>query len=123
MFEKLKRNRKKKRELRKYKEKITKNFKDLKHLRKLTKEQEKEVQDFYQGMIGQKIPLYSHVYFYSRTGVFNKAYVPTNIYACEILPKANDHSLLKAYGDKNMCDLLFPNKNIAHTILKNMNGF
>ena len=123
MFEKLKRNRKKKRELRKYKEKITKNFKDLKHLRKLTKEQEKEVQDFYQGMIGQKIPLYSHEYFYSRTGVFNKAYVPTNIYACEILPKANDHSLLKAYGDKNMCDLLFPNENIAHTILKNMNGY
>lgn len=123
MFEELKRKRKKTRELRKYKEKITKNFKDLKHLRKLTKEQEKEVQDFYQGMIGQKIPLYSHVYFYSRTGVFNKAYVPTNIYACEILPKANDHSLLKAYGDKNMCDLLFPNENIAHTILKNMNGY
>ena len=123
MFEKLKRKRKKNRELKKYKNKITKNFKDLKNLRKLTKEQEKEVQDFYQGMIGQKIPLYSHVYFYSRTGVFNKAYVPTNIYACEILPKANDHSLLKAYGDKNMCDLLFPGENIVHSILKNINGY
>ena len=30
---------------------------------------------------------------------------------------------MRAYGDKNMCDFLFPKENIAHTILKNMNGY
>lgn len=102
---------------------ITKNFKDLEHRRKLTKAQKKEVQDFYISMIGKKIPLYSHEYFYSRTGFFTKEYVPTNIYHCELVPKANDKSLAKAYCDKNVCDLLFPGENVAHYYLKNMHGY
>ena len=57
-------------------EKITRNFKDLKIRRKLTAEQEKEVNDFYVSIIGKKVPLYCHEYFYSRTGVFSKDYIP-----------------------------------------------
>lgn len=111
------------REMKKWEVKITKNFKDLEHHRKLTKAQIKEVQDFYVSMIGKKIPLYCHEYFYSRTGVFTKEYVPNNIYHCELVPKANQHRLQGAFGDKNMCDFLFPGENIAHSILKNMNGY
>lgn len=105
------------------KRRITKNFKDLEHHRKLTKEQKKEVDDFYVDMIGRTVPLYCHEYFYSRTGVFAKEYVPNNFYHCELLPRANVRQLMRAYGDKNMCDFLFPKENIAHTILKNMNGY
>lgn len=123
MFEKLKKRRAKRREMKKWEVKITKNFKDLKEHRKLTKAQKKEVQDFYMSMIGKKIPLYCHEYFYSRTGHFTKEYVPNNIYHCELVPKANQHRLQSAFGDKNMCDLLFPGENIAHSILKNMNGY
>lgn len=111
------------REMKKFEKKITKNFKDLEHHRKLTKEQEKEVQDFYVSMIGKKIPLYCHEYFYSRTGYFTKEYVPNNFYHCELVPRANVHKLQSAYGDKNMCDFLFPGENIAHSFLKNMNGY
>lgn len=111
------------REMNKWKKVITSNFKDLKNHKKLTKEQKKEIQDFYVGMIGKKIPLYSHEYFYSRTGIFNKEYVPTNIYHCELVPKANLHYLNRAYGDKNVCDILFHNENVVHTILKNINGY
>ena len=113
----------KKREMRKWEVRITKNFKDLEHHRKLTKEQEKEVQDYYMDMIGKKVPLYCHEYFYSRTGHFTKEYVPNNIYHCELVPKANQHRLQRAFGDKNMCDFLFPGENIVHSILKNMNGY
>lgn len=110
-------------EMRKWKRRITKNFKDLEHRRKLTQAQKKEVQDFYVSMIGRKVPLYCHEYFYSRTGVFTKEYVPNNFYHCELVPRANVQSLKTAYGDKNMCDLLFPGERIVHTILKNMNGY
>ena len=106
-----------------WKKVITDNFKDLEHHRKLTREQKKEVQDYYKGLIGKKVPLYSHEYFYSRTGYFTKDYVPTNIYHCELLPKANDKTLAKAYCDKNVCDLLFPGENVAHYVLKNMHGY
>ena len=111
------------RELNYYKKKITKNNKDLVVHRKLSKAQKKEVQEFYKSMIGRKVDLYSHEYFYSRTGVFTKEYVPTNLYHCEILPRANMHPFNLAYGDKNLCDILFPKEKVAHTLLKNMNGY
>lgn len=113
----------KKHELKKWKVRITKNFKDLEQHRKLTKAQKKEVQDFYVSMIGEKIPLYCHEYFYSRTGVFTKEYVPNNLYHVELVPKANIKSFGAVLGDKNLCDYLFPGENIAHSILKNMNGY
>jgi len=123
MFGKLLTKWNKYREMKKWEKKITCNFKDLEHRRKLTKEQKKEVQDFYMDMIGKKIPLYCHEYFYSRTGVFTKNYVPNNIYHCELLPKANIKRYGNVLGDKNLCDNLFPGENIAHSILKNMNGY
>lgn len=103
--------------------KITKNFKDLKERKHLTREQKKEVQDFYKSMIGRKVPLHCHEYFYSRTGHFTKDYVPANFYHCELVPRANIHSAGGVLGDKNMCDFLFPGENVVHSILKNMNGY
>ena len=110
-------------EMRKWKEKITRNFKDLENHRKLSPKQKREVQDFYQSMIGKKVPLYCHEYFYSRTGHFAKEYVPNNFYHCDLVPRANVHVFQSAFGDKNMTDFLFPGENLVHSILKNMNGY
>ena len=123
MFGKILRKINKRRELAKWKFRITKNFKDLEHRRKLTRAQKKEVQDYYKSIIGRKIPLYCHEYFYSRTGVFNKEYVPNNLYHVDLVPRANVHHRQGPFGDKNMCDFLFPGENIVHSILKNMNGY
>lgn len=114
--------RNKRKEMKKRKKKITVNFKDLEVRRKLTPEQKQQVQDFYVPLIGKKVDLHCHEYFYSRTGVFNREYVPANWYHCELVPRANDHSLAKAYGDKNLTDILFPEDTVP-TILKNMNGY
>lgn len=112
-----------KRDLRDRKRMITKNIKDLEYHRKLTKAQKKEVEDFYMGITGKKVPLYSHEYFYSRTGYFTKEYVPTNIYHCELVRKANFYPFMYFYSDKNMQEILLDKENTAHVILKNMNGY
>lgn len=104
-------------------EKITKNFKDLKVRRKLTKEQVKEVNDFYVSMIGKTVPLYCHEYFYSRTGVFSKDYIPKDFYTLELRPRANVYRFQQAYDDKNIYDIILAGENVVHTILKNMNGY
>lgn len=123
MFRKLRIRYAKWREMRRRKLIITRNYKKLKVHRKLTKEQKKEVQDFYVPLIGKKIDVHCHEYFYSRTGVFNKEYVPVNFYHCEIVPRANVRYVGSVLNDKNMCDMLFPGENVVHTILKNMNGY
>ena len=84
---------------------ITDNFKDLEHRRKLTKAQEKEVDDYYMSMIGKKVPLYCHEYFYSRTGVFSKDYIPKDFYTLELRPKANVYKFQAAYDDKNIYEI------------------
>ncbi|MBQ7280374.1 MAG: hypothetical protein IJR13_06625 [Bacteroidales bacterium] len=106
-----------------FKKEIEASYKKLEQHRSLTKEQEKEVQDFYKSLIGKKVPLIWHKYFYSRTGHFTKEYVPIGIHHCEIIPRANDWRFLYAYNDKNITDLLFPGENVARSILKKMNDY
>ena len=102
---------------------IINGYKNLSDKKKLTKEQKKEIQDFYKGIIGKKVTLYSHEYFYSRTGIYSKEYVPKSLYHVELQPKANMVPYRNAYADKNMCDILLPNVKHPHTILKRMNGY
>ena len=102
---------------------IEKGMKGLKDKKKLTKEQKKEIQDFYVSMIGKKVSLSSHEYFYSRTGIYSKEYVPKGLYTVELLPKANKTSYRDAYADKNMIDVFLPNVKHPHTLLKRMNGY
>lgn len=102
---------------------IEKGLRGLKDRKKLTKEQKKEIQDFYVSMIGKKVTLSSHEYFYSRTGIYSKEYVPKGLYTVELLPKANKTSYRDAYADKNMIDVFLPNVKHPHTVLKRMNGY
>lgn len=104
-------------------EKITHNFKDLAVRRKLTNEQKREVDDFFVSMIGKKVPLYCHEYFYSRTGVFSKDYIPKDFYTLELRPKANVYKFQEAYDDKSIYDIILAGENVVHAILKNMNGY
>lgn len=108
--------------MRKKKLEITRKFKFLKVHRRLTKEQKKEIQNFYLDAIGKKVPLYMHEYFYSRNGIFSKYYIPSTLYLADLLPKANNYSS-SFYSDKNFTELLFPGENIVHSILQNINGY
>lgn len=98
-------------------------LKGLKNRKRLTKQQKREIEDYYRNLIGRSVPLSSHEYFYSRTGVYSKEYVPKGLYHVELLPKANKVTYRDAYADKNMIDVLLPNVKHPHTVLKRMNGY
>lgn len=109
-------------QMREYKHQITKHMGNLKNQRKLSREQKREIQEFYKSIIGKEIDLYSHEYFYSRTGLYSKYYIPTNFYMVELMGRANRWPFIPAYGDKNLTETLLPNAKQPHTILKRMNG-
>lgn len=102
---------------------IRKSLKALKEKKQLTREQKKEIQDYYKGLIGKKISLTCHQYFYSRSGVYSKKYIPTYLYHTEIIGRANKMSYRDALADKNMCDVILTGVKHPKTILKNMNGY
>lgn len=102
---------------------IKKQYNHLSNKKKLTKEQKNEIQEFYKSIIGREITLYSHQYFYSRTGFFSKEYVPKSLYEADLVPRANKMTYRDAYADKNMVDVFLPNVKHPHTILKRINGY
>lgn len=103
--------------------KVGRNLKKLAKRKKMTKEQIDEIQGFYKDITGKKISLKSHEYFYSRTGIYSKEYVPISLYHVELQPKANMVPYRDAYADKNMVDILLPNVKHPRTIVKRMNGY
>lgn len=106
-----------------YKHSITVHFKDLKNRKYLTKAQKKEIQDFYKSLIGREVSLYCHEYFYSRTSIYSKEYIPTDLYNVELLTRANRLDLSVVFRDKNLTDVFLPGVRQPHTILKRMNGY
>ncbi len=97
-------------------------LKQLKEVKTLSSEQEKEIQDFYQRLIGKRICLDSHKYFYSRTGYYSKEYVPLYLYHTDLLNKANK-TKVGFLSDKNLTDVMFHGVKQPKTILKNINGY
>ena len=106
-----------------YKNDMIKNMKQLNNVRKLSKSQKNEIQSYYKGLIGRKVSLYSHEYFYSRTNVFSKRYVPTDLYYSELISRANRLNVQAVYCDKNVLDVFLPKDKVPHIYLKNMNGY
>ena len=103
---------------------IAESLKKVKTRRKLTKEQAKEVRIFYKRLTGKKITLLYHEYFYSRTGVFSKEYMPIGFFEAELMGRANQwNRYYPSYSDKNMDETFLPHIIHPVSILKNMNGY
>lgn len=95
----------------------------LKTKRHLTKEQGKEIVAYYKRMTGMKISTLDHEYFYSRTGIYTKDYIPMAFFQSELIGRLNRMDLYNAYSDKNMDDVLLPGVKHPHYYLKNINGY
>jgi hypothetical protein len=102
---------------------LKENYDRLPEVRKLTKEQKKEIRAFYKRLTGERVPLIWHQYFYSRTGVYAKEYLPTSLYRVQVMDRLNYGPYREAYVDKNMLDIVLPNVRHPHVYLKNMNGY
>lgn len=106
-----------------YLDEIRSSYKKLSDKKQLSKEQINEIETYYQKLIGEKVPLEWHQYFYSRTGIYSKMYFPTSVYRTKIMGRLNDYTLKLAYSDKNISDLILKDAPQPKTILKNMNGY
>lgn len=103
---------------------VAESLKKVKTRRRLTKEQAKEVRDFYKKLTGKRITLLYHEYFYSRTGVYSKEYMPIGFFEADLMGRANQWSrYYPSYSDKNMDDIYLPHILHPQSILKNMNGY
>jgi len=98
-------------------------LKDLDVKRELSGEQKKEILDYYKKLTGRKVSLVTHEYFYSRTGIYSKEYVPLELFDCDLLPKANKITMSVMYGNKNMGDIVLPKDIQPRAILKRINGW
>ena len=110
----------------KYEKNIRSNFKrnNLKWCDKnFTKEQEKEIQDFYVKNLGHKIDLIYHRYWYSRTGIFSPLFIPSSIYKAHIVGRVNDMRMKDAYVDKNRYENFFTEIKHPKSILKCIDGY
>lgn len=103
--------------------KLNVNFKKLPTKRKLSKEQKRQVQDYYKQYCGHWVPLAWHRYMYSRTGLFSVKYIPTSLYRTELIGRMNRWPFVGVFSDKNISDIVFPDVKQPRTIIKNQNGF
>jgi len=108
---------------RKYQDKIRTSYTKLSVKKPLSKEQCKEIQDFYVRTIGHTVPIDWHQYFYSRTGIFSKKYIPTSEYKNNIIGRLNIYPFHLAYNDKNMTDVTLPRTPQPKIFVKNMSGY
>ena len=102
---------------------VRKNYKKLKNRELLTDGQISEIQSFYEGLVGHKVPTEWHQYFYSRTGVFSKRYVPSSEYKHHLIGRLNVYPLHLAYNDKNITDITLAHTHQPKIFLKNMGGY
>lgn len=99
------------------------HFKNAKDRLSLSNEQKKEVKLFYKNLTGKDVSLLYHEYFYSRTGVYSKEYMPVDLYEADIIGRANRLDMRDAYCDKNMTEVYLPHILHPHSYLKNINGY
>lgn len=105
------------------KKELRKKLKKLSVRRHLTNEQKKEIVDFYKGLTGKTISTLDHEYFYSRTGVYSKEYIPMDFFQREVIGRLNRIDCYNSYSDKNLDDILLPGIKHPHYFLKNINGY
>ncbi len=89
----------------------------------LSNGQKNDILTYYSTILGKKVPVYWHEYFYSRNGNFSVKYVPTCFYHSDIIYKLNNFDLRHAYVDKGIYDVYFPDVIRPKTIVKNINGY
>lgn len=74
---------------------------------KLTPEQKKSIDDFYQENYGKKIPYWWHRLYTSYTGKFDCQYIPEFIYSTKLELKQNGRLAAFYFENKNMLSVIF----------------
>ena len=103
--------------------KVVRQWSETCKMQKLSREQIRQIQQYYKPILGKKINPAWHEYYYSMTGDFFKGIIPDDIYFVYILPHLNDELRGRSCVDKNIYDIYLSDVMKPRTILKNVNGF
>lgn len=93
------------------------------NLKRLSHQQYKDIQNYFQNYSGKKVNSRYHEYYYSMTGYYSEKYIPDTLYFNYIDPYLNDHRMIPAYLDKNGYHGLFPEVKQPELLLSNINGY
>ena len=95
----------------------------IKDRKYLSDAQKKEIVDYYYQLTGKTISTLDHEYFYSRTGIYTKKYIPMGFFQAEVVGRLNRMDCYNSYSDKNLDDVLLTTVKHPHYYLKNINGY
>lgn len=100
------------------------------HQCRLSKEQKKEIQDYWIKEYGKKIPLLWHRKYYAYSGKSDKRYFPEIFYTTMLEPKFNPDKIARVLEDKSLIVFLYsqvinslPNLVVPKTICGCASGF
>ena len=90
----------------------------------LTKEQKKQIDDFYKANYGKKIPYNWHKEYYAISGKFDYRYFPELLYILDFERIMNNPKYYDCLQDKNITNLLADKVGIKNPrcYLRNING-
>lgn len=90
---------------------------------KLSKEQARQVQEYWMQHFGKRINLEWHEYYYKVTGEFSPKYIPVDIKEIYMEPKLADPRIVVVYSDKNMVETLVGDYvKLPKSYIRNANG-
>lgn len=91
----------------------------------LTKDQKKEIRDFFKKHYGKSIPFKWHRLYQSYTGTFCYNYFPEILFSTKLEPKLNPYREAEFLGDKNLLEAFFGSVERLHiprTLISCVNG-
>lgn len=91
-------------------------------LKPLTKQQKREIIDYYKRTMNKRPKLYWHQFYYSMNGEFSVKYIPNDLYFGQMQYVFYRSFINEAYDDKNLYDVFFPQANQPKILLKCANG-
>lgn len=97
--------------------KLYKRYASKTALRPLSREQECEIQDYYQSLIGRKVSTRWHQLLYSITGTFTPRYLPFDLYH-KLINKLSPWKYIKILDDKNLYRQILYGFNIPQRIVE-----
>ena len=106
-------------------------YKNIKRKKKLidsvtlTKEQEKEIREYFKEFYGKSISTKWHRLYQSYLGTYRHNYFPEILYTSKLEPLTNPYRTAELFGDKNLLDSFFGDiegVHIPHTYVSCVNG-
>lgn len=88
----------------------------------LTPVQKKEVQDYYLQLTGKRVSLRWHSLLMTKTGVFNKRYLPFEIYDDIITSQIPSYTIMSYFDDKSLYRYFFKDFNLPERIAECYRG-